>query len=462
MKGELVDSYFDIRGLTMPSFLKSIRLSPEGNSVLYISAIIIVVLFIDLLFTTFPFYNYRTQSSPYTLFFFASQILIFGLFQFLYLNLVRRMAPHGKSSESHRSYLHYIDKLIPVAQIILMIILSYTVAEVVFLHAYHTIFISIVVWISCIAAVVLLGMLIFRFVQWFKTSNDKLILSYAFALGLIILNCGIILAYINTTLESRPKVIPSTYASVNYGITVQFPLNNAYRATSFASFIAIWAASIFSLIGYSKKIGRIKFCLAVSLPILYFLSQSEFFLGPFILSHRFLDPVTFFRIYTISFASTRLIGGIMFAIPYFLVSRKIDDPRVRNYLKLTSIGVILLFLSIQVSSLPILPYPPFGVISISFLGLSSYLILVGIYSSAISVSEDSMLRKSVRKLIVKETKLLDSIATAQMEQEIQNKVLEATKRLSATLSKETGIESSLHEEDIKRYCKEVLAEIKRK
>ena len=121
-------------------------------------------------------------------------------------------------------------------------------------------------------------------------------------------------------------------------LQVQFHLNNAYRASSFASFIAIWAASIFSLIGYSKKIGRIKFWLAVSLPILYFLSQSEFILGPFIFSHRFLDPVTFFRIYTISFASTKLIGGIMFAIPYFLVSRKIDDPRVRNYLKLTSIG----------------------------------------------------------------------------------------------------------------------------
>ena len=134
-----------------------------------------------------------------------------------------------------------------------------------FLHAYHTIFISIVVWISCITAVVLLGMLIFRFIQWFKTSNDRLILSYAFALGLIILNCGIILAYINTTLESRPKLIPSTYASVNYGVTVQFHLNDAYRATSFASFIAIWAASIFSLIGYSKKIGRIKFCLAWSI-----------------------------------------------------------------------------------------------------------------------------------------------------------------------------------------------------
>jgi hypothetical protein len=152
----------------------------------------------------------------------------------------------------------------------------------------------------------------------------------------------------------------------------------------------------------------------------------------------------------------------MFAIPYFLVSRKINDPRVRNYLKLTSIGLILLFLSIQISSLPLLPYPPFGLISISFLGLSSYLILIGIYGSAISVSEDSMLRKSIRKLIIKDTKLLDSIATAQMEQVIEKREIETTKRLSYKISKETGVESSLQEEDIQRYCKEVLTEIMRK
>jgi hypothetical protein len=152
----------------------------------------------------------------------------------------------------------------------------------------------------------------------------------------------------------------------------------------------------------------------------------------------------------------------MFAIPYFLVSRKISNLRVKYYLKLTAIGLILLFLCIQVSSLPLLPYPPFGLISISFLGLSSYLILVGIYGSAISVSEDSMLPKSIRKLVIKETRLVDSIATAEMEKEIQNKVISTTRRLSDTISKETGIESSLQEEDIERYCKEVLAEIKRK
>jgi len=446
----------------MAPSLKAIHLNPYGNSIVYISLIIIATLFVDLLFTRLPFYGYKTQTSPYTILFFIGEVLIFAVFQYLYLNLVRNMVPRKQNQESPRSYFKYIDKGIAVAQILLMIILVYIIGEIMMSQAYHTILISIVVWISCTSAVLILGTLIFRFIQWFRISHDRLILAYAFAMGLIILNCGVILAYINTSLESRPNTISSTRPAINNAHALQIPLNNAYTVSSFLSFIGLWAATIFSLRGYSGRIGRVKFWLAMSLPMLYFLSQSEFIFGPFILSHRFLDPITFFRIYTISFASTKLVGGIMFAIPYYLVSRKINDPRVRNYLKLTSIGLILLFLSMQVSSLPLLPYPPFGIIAISFLGLSTYLILVGIYGSAISASEDSMLRKSIRKLVIKQSELLDTFATAQMEQEIQTKVVETTKRLSRYISQETGIESSLKEEDIKKYCKQVLAEIKRK
>ncbi len=446
----------------MVSSIKAIHLNPYGNSIVYISLIIIATLFVDLLFTRVPFYGYKTQTSPYTILFFIGEVLIFAIFQYLYLNLVRDMVPSKQKQGSPRSSFKYIDKGIAVAQILLIIILVYIIGEILMTNAYHTILISMVVWISCTSAVLILGTLIFKFIQWFKISHDRLILSYAFAIGLIILNCGVILAYINSSLDSRPNTIPSTRPAINNAHALQIPLNNAYTVTSFLSFIGLWAATIFSLRDYSRSIGGIKFWLAVSLPILYFLSQSEFIFGPFILSHRFLDPITFFRIYTISFASTKLVGGILFAIPYYLVSRKINDPKVKNYLKLTSIGFILLFLSMQVFSLPLLPYPPFGIIAICFLGLSSYLILVGIYGSAISVSEDSMLRKSIRKLVVKETELVDTFATAQMEQEIQTKVVETTKRLSRYMIQETGIESSLKEEDIKKYCKEVLAEIKRK
>jgi hypothetical protein len=48
------------------------------------------------------------------------------------------------------------------------------------------------------------------------------------------------------------------------------------------------------------------------------------------------------------------------------------------------------------------------------IGLSSYLILVGVYSSAISVSEDIKIRQTIRKFTLKESKLLDSIGTSKI------------------------------------------------
>jgi hypothetical protein len=62
------------------------------------------------------------------------------------------------------------------------------------------------------------------------------------------------------------------------------------------------------------------------------------------------------------------------------------------------------------------------------------LLLVGIYSSAISVAEDSKLRKIILKLAVKETKFLHNIGTAQMEYEIQRKVLKLIKEQHEALT----------------------------
>jgi len=67
------------------------------------------------------------------------------------------------------------------------------------------------------------------------------------------------------------------------------------------------------------------------------------------------------------------------------------------------------------------PYPPFGLARVSFIGLASFLVMIGIYSSAISVSQDTKLRESIRRSAVSESKLLHNIGTAQMEQELQKR-----------------------------------------
>jgi hypothetical protein len=113
-----------------------------------------------------------------------------------------------------------------------------------------------------------------------------------------------------------------------------------------------------------------------------------------------------------------------------------------------------------IGSVMLASYPPLGLASVSFVGLSSYLILMGIYSSAISMSEDVKLRQAIRKSAVDESKLLVGIGSAQMEQKIEKKVIEMAKDHSASMTERTGVQLSLTEHDMKQYLSTVLKEIK--
>ncbi|MFY9566200.1 MAG: hypothetical protein WAQ29_07615 [Nitrososphaeraceae archaeon] len=104
-------------------------------------------------------------------------------------------------------------------------------------------------------------------------------------------------------------------------------------------------------------------------------------------------------------------------------------------------------------------YPPYGLASVSFIGLSCYLIYSGLYSSAVTVSQDVALRHSIRKSVTEQSKLLDSIGTAQMEQELQSRVITITKKLSDKMKEETGVEASMTVEDMKEQIEMVRKEV---
>lgn len=93
------------------------------------------------------------------------------------------------------------------------------------------------------------------------------------------------------------------------------------------------------------------------------------------------------------------------------------------------------------------------------MGLSSYLVVIGVYYSALSASQDVQLRRSIRDIT---TKLITSIATAQIQQDIENRVPGITKRIQNTMLEETGIPSSLDDNDIQKYTQLVIDEIRDK
>ena len=71
------------------------------------------------------------------------------------------------------------------------------------------------------------------------------------------------------------------------------------------------------------------------------------------------------------------------------------------------------------------------------------------------------MRKSIRKYAFTESKLLDSIGSAQMEQQIQRRVIEMTRQNQNIFANETGVEPSLNDDEVKEYLHEVLKEVKK-
>lgn len=86
----------------------------------------------------------------------------------------------------------------------------------------------------------------------------------------------------------------------------------------------------------------------------------------------------------------------------------------------------------------IAPYPPFGIATITVIGLSASLVIIGIYMSTIPLSQDAELRLSIRRVARSQSKLFDSMVTAEIEKEIEKKVMEVIKIQSFEMENETG------------------------
>jgi hypothetical protein len=118
---------------------------------------------------------------------------------------------------------------------------------------------------------------------------------------------------------------------------------------------------------------------------------------------------------------------------------------------------MMLFSSIQITILQLVPYPPFGVSTLLILPISSYLLLIGLYYSAKSISRDTQLLQSLRKQIRDESSaFLGGIGSAEWQQGVEdavNSIMEKSKK------PEEELHSDLSSDDVKSYISQVVREV---
>ena len=96
----------------------------------------------------------------------------------------------------------------------------------------------------------------------------------------------------------------------------------------------------------------------------------------------------------------------------------------------------------SISDMQLNPYPPFGLSTISYVGLASFRILIGLYSSAVTVSQNRQLRKEFYKSAKSQLTLLGQIGVAQMENELLKRY-----KIIKDFSKTSEIENRRYEKD---------------
>jgi len=358
-----------------------------------------------------------------------------------------------------------MSKVITIIQISLSTALVLILLQIILTLQYYTALLSLVMITSYLLGSLMLGLLSYKFLLWYKSKRNTVVLLYVLAsAALSVTSATTIVAQAAITLNHYPIVVEhfsiAEFPSINANIEgLAASLLEISYLIGFGAVLLTWGATMVMLHNYSSQIGKLRYWLVILPPLV------SLFIGlvPIILAapttQSYLDAQLFlFRIVSIS---ALISQGFLYGFAFLTVSNSIRSKiksLITYYLNISGLGITILLISLS-ANMAAGAFPPFGILSYSAFALGAYFFLTGIYSSAISVSMDSRLRYVIRRSIADESKFLDSIGLANMSEDLQKRIISIAKDHGESMAAETGILSSLSESDMNDYLSKILKEI---
>jgi hypothetical protein len=380
--------------------------------------------------------------------------------QFFILRFVKKKSSTVLSKVTTIKWIH---KAVTISQYMITIILVFTLLQILLSESYSTTSSVLVSIITLVVNIVLMGIFTGIFLKWYKSNRNSIVVlmySLSFATVMIASLAQLVVSMHNFS-DKPPTIFPDT--KVVYPETEENTIwrifGKTYQYSDIISFFLKWAGTALLLYHYSKKIGRIKYWFLLCLPVAYFSTLLIYHFHIYEPQPN-MESLYFFMLASLNTTS----GGVLFYISYRLAAKHFrKSSTIRDYLLMTGYGFMVFFSASQ-ATLSATAYPPFGFATVSFYGLGSYLILIGLYLSALSVSEDDELRDYIKKSTMQESRFLHSIGSsslAEREREVMNKVLSKAKEQQRLITESTGVSTSLSEEEMKEYVKNTEDKIER-
>jgi hypothetical protein len=392
--------------------------------------------------------------------------VVFAIGGILTLEYVKTKTKEGRARALH---LHATHIGVTIAQYVLIAIIAFVIAQILVTAQYNTVMIAAALSISYGLWIITLALLSRAFLSWLRSSRSNVTVSkrnvmvLILALSMIAYVVNGVTGLANFLLMLQEQLEVVTSADVAFfpefdPESQQQQINAVYQIAGAIAYVLTWIGTVMLLRPYIHRIGKIKFYAIMGSAMVYYLIQYPLFVLGYVTPTGESDVEVMNTILITSIAG--VFSGIIFGAAFLSIARTLQKgSALREYMIIAAYGLLLFYVAGSAAATQA-AYPPFGLASVSFTGLSCYLIYTGLYSSAISVSQDAELRQSIRKSALKEVKFLESMGTAQMEQELQKRVLIIAKENSDSMAEETGVQPSLSEDEMKQYLEEVIKEIK--
>ncbi len=427
--------------------------------------------------------------------FILTVIICYGVGSWLFFKFTERISSRIRNRSRFFKLVHKFAIIVQFSLLgILLIIIFGNLASCYDYFSYCMTTRPLAVSVNAIASTsagVMLGLVAYKFLAWYRINNrNYIVLLYGIGAAALIMSitvdAGDKILLQKVVEENSPQgaVLESSwiyktfekydgqvqYKVVNPEMTTLYVVPGSLTAihkflvylVSDTPYVCTWAGTLLllrQLYLSSGKRGKtsfpIRYWVLLSVPLLLYIIGSGiiFSLPPSD------DPNRYY--YRILFRAGTIGSSALFGIAFYVIVREVEQRRkipldeIKDYLTISAIGIVMIGISNEASGLQ----QTYGVAAHGLVFLSAFLYGIGLYYSAISISEDSSLRKTIRKSALE---LLDDIGTAQMEQEVQKRILKIVKSNKEKLEAGTGISCSVTEDDVKEYLEILKQELPKK
>lgn len=365
---------------------------------------------------------------------------------------------------------HTITKII---QYLLIAITISILLQISVYSNYFTDLLAVVNTISYGLTMYLMGVISYKFLSWFTIHRTLIVLLYGIASIFIVINAFDTIILFDYLIIGKDDLVNANSIADYQQFEEDVPMTpleslmvNTMVFTQTAYFLLLWAATVLVLYYNIKRIGKIKFWILVITPIIFFMSSYLSFYDD-ITSAEAEQPlpsqIVLILIFVVIYSM--IIAGVFFGMGFLSIGRylqikKNNQSDIKDFLYISGFA-FMLFIMCSISVIFQAGYPPYGIQAVSIVGMSSFLILVGLYKSATTIATDSELRRLIKNS-AKDFEFLSHIGSSEMQEKIEKKVLFIMNQ-SEELTKNTGIEYSMNKEEIRDQVNQTIEElIKRK